>query len=221
MIDSINFYNFFRELFHSSDGDFSISLMRFFLGLVTIFVFYDINSEPKYFSSRGYFPSDFRRNLGFLPSLFDLKFSSVEPRSIIFYIGIGSSICFTLGFLTQISCLLCFICLASFVNRNPYCFHSGTALLKLVLFLMIFSKAGQQLSIDKYLNIQNYLPSFNFFEKLIKIQIGVMYLKTFWYKLLNLSWRDGSAIYYTSKNLIYSNVKRFNLFKQNTIYFGN
>ena len=199
----------FRSFFYSSDGDYSISLLRFFVGLICVFCFLDLNSNKKYFSSKGYFPVDYRSNLGFVFTLFDLRTAKFETGTILFFVGLISSFFLLLGLFTPASCLLVFISLSSFAVRNPYVFHGGSCLLRLILFLMIFSKSGYELSLDKYLNIQNVFPAFDFFGKLIQIQISVMYIKTFWVKLLDQSWRDGSALYYARHNLIYSNLNSF------------
>ena len=209
MIDLNVVYNSFNNFFHSDNGNYSISLCRIFIGLVTFYIFCDMNNHKKYFSPFGYFPIGFRKGLNFYPSFFDIDIKGVSMPSVIFYIGALSSLMLTIGFLTPVFCLLTFLSLASFINRNPYCFHSGSSLLKLILFLMIFSKSGQELSIDKYLNFENLFPTFNFFEKLIQIQIAVMYIKTSWFKLNNTSWQDGAALHYVRYNKNYSKIDRY------------
>jgi hypothetical protein len=171
-----------------------------------------MHQHKKYFSPFGYFPIGYRKSLKFYPSFFDIDFKNVDIPTVMFYIGAFSSACLTLGFLTPVFCFLTFLSLASFISRNPFCFHSGSSLLKLILFLMIFSKSGQELSVDKYLNIQDLIPTFNFFEKLIQIQIAVMYIKTSWFKFNNSSWRDGAALHYTRYNDNYSKLERYEPF---------
>ena len=210
MIDIEIAYNLFVNFFHAENENFSISLCRIFIGLVCIFVFFDFRLHKKYFSANGYFPITYRSALKFPRSFFDL---SVKAPSWLTFIGLISSILLTLGLLTPIACLLTFLSLSSFINRNTFCFHSGSSLLKLVLFLMVFSKAGQELSFDKHLNIEGLIPTFNFFEKLIQIQIAVMYIKTSWLKLNNSSWQDGSALHYAINNNNYAKELKFKFLK--------
>ena len=211
MIEIETIYNLFVNFFHSNNENFSISLCRVGVGSVSFFIFCNFYFNKKYFSANGYFPISYRSGLNFPPSFFDL---SPKAPTFLLVIGLISSTLLTLGFLTPITCFLTFLSYSSFMSRNNFCFHSGNSLLRLILFLMIFSKSGQELSLDKHLNIENLIPTFNFFEKLIKIQIAVMYIKTAWLKINNFSWQDGSALHYAINNKNYARELNFNFLKK-------
>jgi hypothetical protein len=214
MIDFNIICEIFKNCFYPEQQDYySISLARIFIGLVCFYKIFLIHKDKKYYSADGYFPTDHRLSLNYPKTWVD----SLGVNATAF-IGLISSASLCLGFLTQISGFLTLFVLTTLCSRNPYTFHSGSSLLRLILFLLIFSKCNQELSVDKYLGVEKLLPTFYFFEVLIKIQVAIMYIKTAWYKLMNLSWRDGASIHYATRNYLYCKPKIIEAFK---IFFNN
>lgn len=214
MIDFDIILEIFKNCFYPEHQNYhSISLARVLIGLACFYKIFLISKDKKYFSDKGYFPTDHRLSLNYPKTWVDAL--GINATILI---GLFSSFALCLGFLTQISSFLILFVLTSLCSRNPYTFHSGSALLRLILFLLIFSKCNQEFSIDKCLGIEGFFPTFYFFEPLIKIQVGIMYIKTAWYKLMNLSWRDGAAIHYATKNYLYCKPKIIEAFK---MFFNN
>jgi hypothetical protein len=122
--------------------------------------------------------------------------------NVFFWIFLLFAVCLTGGFMTRFSAIAVYICLSSIQDRNPYILHSGDTLLRVTGFFLMFAPAGAALSIDRLVPILRgranadsglYAP---WAQRLIQIQVAVLYFATFYSKTLNESWKDGTALYY-------------------------
>ena len=108
----------------------------------------------------------------------------------------------TLGFMTRTSAALTFVGLTSIHHRNFLILNSGDCLLRVVTFLLIFAGAGKALSIDSWRRGRTDAAAVvhpMWAQRLIQIQIAVVYLSTVLYKLDGPLWRDGTAVYYLTR----------------------
>ena len=116
--------------------------------------------------------------------------------------GLHSIACLmlTLGFMTRLSAALVLVTLVSFYHRNPCIFHSGDAVIRIMTFLLIFSPAGQAYSVDASLAGTTDVPVASpWCQRLMQIQIAIVYLRTVFWKLRGTTWRDGTAAYYATQ----------------------
>jgi predicted DCC family thiol-disulfide oxidoreductase YuxK len=116
-----------------------------------------------------------------------------------------SAVCLTLGLFTRTSAALVYLGLASMHGRNPYIFHSGDTLLRVVAFFLIFSQAGASLSLDRLRRVVAGTetgppePKAPWAQRLIQVQLAAVYLSTFLAKATGSMWVDGTALYYVSR----------------------
>lgn len=112
------------------------------------------------------------------------------------------AISLTLGFMTRFSAVAVCMCLGSIQERNFYILNSGDSFLRIMSFILIFAPAGAALSVDRLLRIRRgrvgaAIPLYSpWAQRLIQIQLAVLYFATFYWKTLGPSWMDGTAVYY-------------------------
>jgi hypothetical protein len=109
------------------------------------------------------------------------------------------------GFMTRTSAALVFVGLVSLHHRNTVVLNSGDTVFRVLTFLLIFAPAGEVWSVDRWRARRRGAappePPFRapWAQRLIQIQVTVLYLSTAWWKLLGSAWRDGTAVYYMSR----------------------
>lgn len=104
-----------------------------------------------------------------------------------------------LGFATRCSAAVVFITLVSIQHRNPLVLYGADHVLRLMSFLLIFSRAGEVWSVDHWLMAragQQALEGTAWCSRLMQLQVSIVYFKAFVSKLGGETWREGSAVYY-------------------------
>lgn len=120
---------------------------------------------------------------------------------------IVAAIFMTIGLYTRVSTIIVVLTLISFHHRNPLILNSGDALLRVVGLILIFAPIDRMFSVDyfrKTRSAQKPDGQWNircnvWAQHLIQWQIAAVYCQTFWCKLLGETWRNGTAVYYTSR----------------------
>jgi hypothetical protein len=120
----------------------------------------------------------------------------------LFLLLMASSLCMIVGYRTRLSTVLTLLCLVTFFHRNPYLLHSGDSYLRQQLFWMIWSPAGQALSLDRKLKKHapaNICPIEEpWAMRMMQLQFCLVYAHSCYAKVQDKSWFDGSAVYYAS-----------------------
>jgi hypothetical protein len=135
-------------------------------------------------------------------NIFLLLPQTVFAVNVFFWVFLVLAVCLTAGFMTRFSTIAVYICLSSIQDRNPYILHSGDTLLRVTGFFLMFAPAGAALSIDSLLRLRKGRSHAEvalrapWAQRLIQIQMAVLYFATFYSKTLGDSWKDGTAIYY-------------------------
>lgn len=112
-----------------------------------------------------------------------------------------SAVMLAIGFCTPVAAALLFLLLVSFHHRNPCVLNSGDTLSRLMAFLLVFSAAGSQLSVDAALrpllwgDEQEPLAA-PWATRLMQLQVSIVYLRTVFWKLRGDKWRAGTAAYF-------------------------
>jgi hypothetical protein len=115
------------------------------------------------------------------------------------------AITLTVGFQTRISTILLFLLMVGLHHRNPLILNSGDSFFRISLFFLIFTPAGAIYSVDHFLRVRGGKASRSpvfcppWAQRLIQIQLALVYFYTFVWKCMGTMWLDGSAIYYTSR----------------------
>ena len=119
-----------------------------------------------------------------------------------FWIFLGSATLLTLGFLTRLNSVIVFICLASIHQRNLYINHGGDTFLRVAGFFLIFAPAGAALSVDRLIRIwrgkedAKIQPRPPWAQRMIQIELALVYFTTFCWKVQGAPWIQGTALYY-------------------------
>jgi hypothetical protein len=113
------------------------------------------------------------------------------------------AISLALGFYTRVSAVLTFLLFVTLDHRNPVILNSGDTFLRIATFFVIFSPAGQMLSIDEWRARKRgvelpklYAP---WAMRLIQLQLAFLYFYAFIWKISGTMWLSGTAVYYTSR----------------------
>lgn len=163
-----------------------------------------LKQNTLYFSSdgMGYMTSNLGKNR-FSVYYYLPNYKSID-KYIVFFLLL-TSICVTFGFLTRIMLGLCYFLLISLLDRNDFIKNGGDTVLRLFVFLLIFSNSHYRFSIDSMLiQFPDNVPAYNL--RILQIFFSSIYIKTVLHKLKGVKWRNGSAVYYALKSNLY--VKR-------------
>lgn len=120
----------------------------------------------------------------------------------LFWVFLGSAVLLTLGFLTRLNMVFVFLCLTSIDQRNLYILHGGDTFLRVAGFFLIFAPAGAALSLDRLLRVRrgkeggHIMPRSPWAQRIIQIELSLVYLMSFWWKLLGDPWVNGTALFY-------------------------
>jgi len=144
-----------------------------------------------------------RRNLG----IFFLIPQDDAWIQAFFWVFLLFAVFLTFGFLSRFSSVVVFLCLCSILRRNGYIIHAGDTLLRATGLFLMFAPTGAALSIDRLLRIWRGKEglekqlSWPWAQRMIQIQMSLMYFSTFAWKTIGPLWRDGTALYYTTRLL--------------------
>jgi uncharacterized membrane protein YphA (DoxX/SURF4 family) len=121
---------------------------------------------------------------------------------VVLAVFIAAGVSLSVGLLTTFNAVLTFVLLVSIHNRNPAVLHGGDDVLRVMAFLLIFSSAGAELSVDRYaasgqLFVGEYTSPWVL--RVMQLQVSIMYLRAGLAKLGGASWLNGSAAYYPTQ----------------------
>jgi hypothetical protein len=152
-------------------------------------------------------------------NLFTILPQSEAWINAFFWVFLGSAILLTVGLFTRINSVIVFVCLTSIHQRNLFITHGGDTFLRLAGFFLMFAPAGAALSLDRLLRIRGYCfsivagrgrpalhwrafffapvpPQRPWAQRMIQIQLSLLYFAAFCSKVKSPAWLDGSALYY-------------------------
>src|SRR5260370_46864 len=122
----------------------------------------------------------------------------------LFWVFLASAIMLTVGFLSRINSVIVYLCLASIQQRNLYITHGGDTFLRVAGFFLIFAPAGAALSVDRLLRVwrgreQVAVQARRLWaQRMIQIELSLVYVITVCWKLKGGPWIDGSALFYVN-----------------------
>lgn len=208
-----DFLVYWDDLFFNKINYPSLGIFRILIGIVCLFkIFLLFKNRYEYFGAKGFFPYNIWKN--YLKNNFSI-FHYLKPNNfnidlILFFSSI-SFFLLTIGFCTEVACFMSYCLFISLNNRNPYIFNSGDSLLRIMLFLLIFSNCGLYLSVDNIIYNREQLDILinPCIIRLMQIIIIKVYLHAFYSKLLFSDlWLKGTGLYYSMSNFW---VSRYNL----------
>jgi Vitamin K-dependent gamma-carboxylase len=135
-------------------------------------------------------------------NLFTLLPQSDASILAFFWLFLISAFLLTTGFLTRLNTIIVFLCLASIHERNLFITHGGDTFLRVAGFFLIFAPAGAALSIDRLLRVWRgredaAIPlSSPWAQRMIQIQLSLLYIAAFCWKVQGAPWQQGTALFY-------------------------
>lgn len=120
----------------------------------------------------------------------------------VFWAILVTAIFLLIGLYTRAASIAMFVFVVSLHQRNLYIVHSGDTMLRVTGFFLMFAPAGAALSLDRLRNIwrgrESVRPVWRapWAQRLIQIEMCLLYFMTFWSKSAGPSWVNGTAVYY-------------------------
>lgn len=113
-------------------------------------------------------------------------------------ISLLSAVALAFGLQTRIATIASWVLLVSLQNRNPFVYHSGDELLRLLLFWGMFLPLGARWSVDAHQ--RSALPTAGSTVLSVGsiglfLQLFYIFLFLFDHKLMGTAWRNGTAVY--------------------------
>jgi hypothetical protein len=136
-----------------------------------------------------------------------LNLFSIIPQNnswieAMFWVSLALAVLLTVGLVTRLNSLLVFLCLTSIQQRNLYITHGGDTFLRLAGFFLIFAPAGDALSVDRLIRRwrqkepANIQPRSPWAQRMIQIQLALLYFVSFLLKIRGAPWLQGTALFY-------------------------
>lgn len=151
-----------------------------------------------------------------------LLFFKTDEQLMAYYFSIVFfAVLLTIGLFTRVSAIYVTLALISLHHHNPYNINGGDAFVRLVGIWLMFSNAGDCYSVDRWL-LKRRNPDLPVAEKapwaqrMIQMQLAIVYCQTFWIKFSGAMWLDGTAVYYATR---LQDLQRFPFFLFNSIIF--
>lgn len=120
----------------------------------------------------------------------------------VFWVLLISAAMLTVGFLTRANSIVVWILVASIHQRNLLITNSGDTVMRVTGFFLMFAPAGAVYSVDRWLRRRRgregaeIAPRSPWAQRMIQIELSLVYLMTFWTKSMGPSWVDGTALHY-------------------------
>lgn len=125
-------------------------------------------------------------------------FGGVGPVIALACVSLLAALALAVGFHTRVACIVSWVLLVSLQNRNPFVYHSGDDLLRLVLFWGMFLPLGARFSLDA---IRDPPPPGRG-NQIVSVgtlglfwQLVCLYLFLFDHKVMGTAWPNGTAVY--------------------------
>jgi amino acid transporter len=121
-----------------------------------------------------------------------------------YWVFLSFAVMLTAGLLSRFSSVMVFVCLTSLHQRNLFINHGGDTFVRVAAFFLMFAPAGAALSLDRLIRRRlgregpELQPRRPWAQRMIQIQVALLYLVAFWWKSMGPAWVNGTALYYVS-----------------------
>ncbi|MCW5823300.1 MAG: DUF393 domain-containing protein [Cyanobacteria bacterium TGS_CYA1] len=198
-----------------------IALFRIVLGLITLqcLCIHLLADWKLYFGDHPLIPlEDFIYSYWHTNPYFDLLLllpPGEEWRWYFFWFVVAAAFCLTIGLFTRVTAVITFLGIMSLQHHFLANQNSGDNYLRIALFFVALSNAGDALSVDSLIRSlrQDWRQtgllaplSSPWAQRLLQIQLSIAYFHTWWCKISGPAWNDGTAVYYASR---YDDIMRF------------
>lgn len=135
-------------------------------------------------------------------NLFSLMPQDDRWIAAFFWVFLVLAVMLTVGLWTRFTSVAVYLCLTSIDQRNLYITHGGDTFLRIAGFFLMFAPAGAALSVDRLLRIRrgregaDIAPRAPWAQRMIQIQLAVLYFVSFCWKAKGSEWLHGTALEY-------------------------
>jgi hypothetical protein len=203
----------FDNWFFGHGSPVTLGLFRaIFAGLVFINLAFILIYFKDWFSQSGFVPT----NLGAqyigprieafgqtIPRLNVLGGVASDSITLAVYLGtMLAALLTSLGLWTRVSSILLATGLVSLHHRNGLILHGGDTLMRVSVLYLAISPCGAAVSLDQFFarkkGIAPALPQLISLwpQRLLQIQVAILYMTTFWHKMGGHYWKNGTATWY-------------------------
>jgi Vitamin K-dependent gamma-carboxylase len=119
-----------------------------------------------------------------------------------FWVFLGCALLLTVGLWTRVMSVAVFLCLTSIDQRSLLMLHGGDTFLRCAGFFLMFAPAGAAFSLDRVIAIRRgkqdaqIKPRAPWAQRIIQLELALLYLTSFFWKLKGHTWLNGTALYY-------------------------
>lgn len=197
-----------RRFWFEPIGTETIALYRILFGFLALVDLVDISASfLTWYGRSGIMPVEILKKVFWQGApRFDLFLLSANDWTSQTYLCslILAAVCLMLGLATRFSAGYLAMGFISLYHHNPYIFNAGEALFRLNSIFLIFAPSNEHYSLDAWLRAKRGLPAYPTLrcpwpQRMIQLQLCIAYFGAFWTKMLGPQWRDGSAVYYTTR----------------------
>lgn len=194
-----------NKFFFAEQSPVPIALFRIFYGVLVTATLFQLRPDwLTWYGVHGWvsFPTARALEPGTRLSLFALIPQNDSWIEALFWVALASAVLLTIGLLTRLNSLLVFLCLTSIQQRNLYITHGGDTFLRLAGFFLIFAPAGAAFSVDRLVRMwrgkepADLQPRSPWAQRMIQLQLALMYLVAFLQKIKGAPWLEGTALFY-------------------------
>jgi len=184
-------------------------LGAFRVALGSIFVFWGLLVAPPnlytWFSEGGAVPLSFYHMTKSVSPEISLLDNVTDPHILFLYwlALLLFAVLFTVGFCTRLSGFFLFLVFDSFCNRDLAIMNSGDTMLRCALFLSLLAPSGASCSVDRLIAIWrgkdaggDPQPVELWAQRLMQLQVALVYSATFCSKISGHDWLNGTAVYF-------------------------
>jgi len=197
-----------HEFFFKPQRPTPVALFRIVYGALMLINLLMLRPEwLMWYGPHGVLPVDAMHRITVGPRI-DLLLLFPQTDAVItafFWVSVLVTASLMIGFMTRFSAVATYLCFSSICERNYLILNGGDSILRVMGFFLMFAPAGAALSVDRLARIWRGQESTDaqlrapWAQRMMQIQTSIIYIATFWWKTLGVSWLNGTAVYYVMR----------------------
>jgi uncharacterized membrane protein YphA (DoxX/SURF4 family) len=159
-----------------------------------------------WFTEKGFVPVRFiSPNLGEAVR-FNPLYGNTDPTAamVIYGLTLVAALCTALGLFTRLSTVVLLLGITALHHRTSDILHSGDTMMRVFALYLALAPCGLTLSLDRWMQVKSGkakpVPDVSLWpQRLMEIQVAIVYFTTVWHKWQGTAWRDGTATWFTAQ----------------------
>ena len=198
-----------NAFFHASEPAHTIALFRILLGALLVVNALLFRRDARFWiGPAGVLARDHYVDMYRHSPLTVFRYLPAADLSVDIVLGIHivAACCLSLGIVTPWSAGVAWLTLASLHHRNPLVTYGADEVMRIMTFLLVFSRAGQVLSVDHWWAQRSGngvapddAAGTAWCTRLMQLQVSIVYFQAFLSKFSGRTWLEGTAAYYAAE----------------------